>query len=96
MTWYTSYNDYCDGQGPEASSPIGTYCMELDIWEGDGNQEERQHCTHGSTEMEAATRVLWILIGWHSEDYVGSMKCGRFEEAVDDHDEIGSYIVQIK
>jgi len=35
---YTSYNDYCDGQGPEASSPTGTYCMELDIWEGNGNQ----------------------------------------------------------
>jgi len=36
---YTSYNDYCDGQGPEASSPTGTYCMELDIWEGNGNEE---------------------------------------------------------
>jgi hypothetical protein len=35
---YTSYDDYCDGQGPDASSPKGIYCMELDIWEGNGNQ----------------------------------------------------------
>jgi len=34
---YTSYNDYCDGQGPEASSPTGTYCMEMDIIEANGN-----------------------------------------------------------
>lgn len=34
---YTSYQDYCDGQGPEASSPTGTYCMEMDIFEADGS-----------------------------------------------------------
>jgi len=33
---YTSYNDYCDGQGPDASSPTGTYCMEMDIIEANG------------------------------------------------------------
>jgi len=36
---YTSYQDYCDGQGPEASSPTGTYCMEMDIYEANGNQQ---------------------------------------------------------
>merc|ERR1711957_912046 len=25
---YTNRNDYCDGQGPDASSPLGIYCME--------------------------------------------------------------------
>jgi hypothetical protein len=35
---YNGRNDYCDGQGPEASSPTGTYCMEMDIYEGNGNQ----------------------------------------------------------
>lgn len=34
---YTNPNDYCDGQGPEASSPLGIYCMELDIIEANGN-----------------------------------------------------------
>jgi hypothetical protein len=40
---YQSYNDYCDGQGPYASSPTGTYCMELDIIEANG------HCTAATT-----------------------------------------------
>jgi len=33
---YTSYDDYCDGQGPAASSPHGTYCMEMDVIEANG------------------------------------------------------------
>lgn len=33
---YTNYNDYCDGQGPDASSPLGIYCMEQDIYEANG------------------------------------------------------------
>lgn len=35
---YTNYNDYCDGQGPDASSPLGIYCMEMDIYEANGAQ----------------------------------------------------------
>jgi len=35
---YTNRNDYCDGQGPEASSPLGIYCMEMDIYEANGAQ----------------------------------------------------------
>jgi len=35
---YTNYNDYCDGQGPDASSPQGIYCMEMDIYEANGGQ----------------------------------------------------------
>jgi len=33
---YTNRNDYCDGQGPDASSPLGIYCMEMDIYEANG------------------------------------------------------------
>merc|ERR1719329_170117 len=35
---YTNRNDYCDGQGPDASSPLGIYCMEMDIYEANGGQ----------------------------------------------------------
>merc|ERR1719215_61975 len=34
---YNSHQDYCDGQGPHASSPTGTYCLEMDIIEANGN-----------------------------------------------------------
>jgi len=40
---YTSYQDYCDGQGPYASSPSGTYCLEMDIIEANG------HCAAAAT-----------------------------------------------
>jgi len=34
---YNSFNDYCDAQGPDGSSPTGTNCIEMDIWEANGN-----------------------------------------------------------